>query len=470
MTDVTFVILSFEGPDRYSHAGGLGSRVTALSKALADSGFETHLFFIGDPHLPGHEITENRKLHLHRWCQWISRHHPAGVYDGEEGKLRDWNHSLPAWLQANIIGQKAGAGRAVVVLGEEWQTTGSLLTLHDMLDQRGWRGRVRLLWNANNIFGFHRIPWDALRGAATITTVSRYMKHLMWGCRVDARVIPNGIPDGWLQPLDRKACRSLSGLLRDRLTLVKVARWDPDKRWLTAVDAIAAIKQLGLHPLFLARGGVESHEGEVLARAEQRGLRVKFVSWAGNGTQALVDAIRPAIPADMVVLRGFLSEAQRRVLFHTGRVVLANSGVEPFGLVGLETMAVGGVAFVGCTGEDYATNRYDAICLQTNDPLEIAHHATYLQSHPGEALNLRHAAKRTAALYTWRSVIQRVFLPTLEELGIQFQFPAATGQSCARDDLRVVHRRHLADKLTPARAAAPMSEYGTNISSRRLAR
>ncbi len=200
------------------------------------------------------------------------------------------------------------------------------------------------------------------------------------------------------------------------------------------------------------------------------GLRVKFVSWAGNGTQALVDAIRPAIPADMVVLRGFLSEAQRRVLFHTGRVVLANSGVEPFGLVGLETMAVGGVAFVGCTGEDYATNRYDAICLQTNDPLEIVHHATYLQSHAGEALKLRHAAKRTAALYTWRSVIQRVFLPSLEELGIQFQFPAATGQSCARDDLRVVHRRHLADKLTPARAAAPMSEYGTNISSRRLAR
>jgi hypothetical protein len=45
-----FVLISFEGPDCYSMAGGLGVRMQNLSRTLAEMGFTTHLFFIGDPH------------------------------------------------------------------------------------------------------------------------------------------------------------------------------------------------------------------------------------------------------------------------------------------------------------------------------------------------------------------------------------------------------------------------------------
>ena len=48
-----FVLLSFEGPDQYSLAGGLGTRMNHLGEALAESGIETHLFFVGDPYKPG---------------------------------------------------------------------------------------------------------------------------------------------------------------------------------------------------------------------------------------------------------------------------------------------------------------------------------------------------------------------------------------------------------------------------------
>jgi len=72
MARVRFVILSFEGPDPYARAGGLASRVHELSRSLASKGFETHLFFIGDPQRPGHEVDASGRLHLHRWCQWIS--------------------------------------------------------------------------------------------------------------------------------------------------------------------------------------------------------------------------------------------------------------------------------------------------------------------------------------------------------------------------------------------------------------
>jgi len=66
-----FVVLSFEGPDAYSMAGGLGARITYLTQTLGTMGFEVHHFFIGDPHLDGIEAREKGKLILHRWCQWI---------------------------------------------------------------------------------------------------------------------------------------------------------------------------------------------------------------------------------------------------------------------------------------------------------------------------------------------------------------------------------------------------------------
>jgi len=419
---VTFVMLSFEGPDPYSLAGGLGSRVSELANALASMGFETHLFFIGDPDLPGHESREAERLHLHRWCQWISRYHPGGVYDGEEGKVFDWQRSLPPWLETELLEPKVTKGSFVVVLAEEWQTTGSVLALHEILVRRGWQNRVRLLWNANNTYSFHRIDWGRLKEAATITTVSRYMKHTMWRLGVDALVIPNGVPDRWLQPLEREARRNLSQLFRGRLTLVKVARWDPDKRWHMAVDAVAEAKRLGLRPLFLARGGVDSHQHEVLAGAKRHGLRVASIHWTGHDVRALVDAMRPAVTADMILLEGYLSEVQRRALFHAADAVLANSGLEPFGLVGLETMAAGGVAFVGCTGEEYATPGYDAISLQTNDPLEIVHYVAYLRGSADAEDRLRRAARRSAARYTWHSVIRRVLMPILEEMGVRFTY------------------------------------------------
>src|SRR5262249_29995727 len=91
MPDVQFHILSFEGPDRYPFAGGIASRISGLAETLADLGHETHLWFVGDPELQGHET--RTQLTLHRWCQWISRFHPNGVYDGEEGKQSDYARS-----------------------------------------------------------------------------------------------------------------------------------------------------------------------------------------------------------------------------------------------------------------------------------------------------------------------------------------------------------------------------------------
>src|SRR5436853_4187104 len=169
-----FVLLSFEGPDGYSRAGGLGARVSGLASGLAAEGFETHLFYIGAPDLPGHEIDCDGRLHLHRWCQWISRYHLGGVYDGEEGKLTDWNESIPAWLEAHLLPRLVAAHPMVVVIAEEWHTSWSVVRLAARARVHGWDKCMRFYWNANNTFGFHRVPWRELNDAVTITTVSRF--------------------------------------------------------------------------------------------------------------------------------------------------------------------------------------------------------------------------------------------------------------------------------------------------------
>ena len=417
MSDTAFIVLSFEGPDTYSHAGGLGSRVRELSEALAGMGHETHLFFIGDPTLPGVETRANGKLHLHRWCQWISEHHPIDVYDGEDGKVLDWSVSIPLWLESNLLPKLISANRTVVVLAEEWQTVGSVVGLKDVIDRNGWDQKVHTFWNLNNLFGTDRIDWNALKSSAVITTVSRYMKHVMWRFGVDARVVPNGISASWFEPPARDAVSELRKVFKNRLALAKVARWDPDKRWNMAVDALAIMKQEGLDPVLVARGGTESHGAEVMERAEKLGLSITRVGWDDPSPAGFVHALRAADRADILLLQGYLNQPQLKVLYRAADAVLANSGVEPFGLVGLEVMAAGGLAFIGSTGEDYATPGYDCVSVQTHMPAELAYQAAYVKSVEAESRTIRRNGQHTARRFAWPSVIGRTLVPMIHELG-----------------------------------------------------
>ena len=114
----------------------------------------------------------------------------------------------------------------------------AVLHLHWLLERAGVRDRVAMLWNAKNSFGFERIPWDRLARAEAITTVSRYMKYRMWPWSVDPLVIPNGLPDDAFHPPSPRALADLSRRFRDRTVLTKMARWDPDKRWIGAIGIV----------------------------------------------------------------------------------------------------------------------------------------------------------------------------------------------------------------------------------------
>jgi len=422
-----FHVISFEGPDPYARAGGISSRVTGLSEALADAGLETHVWFVGDPYLPGHEA--KGRLHMHRWCQWISAHHPGGVYDGEEGKRPDFTASLPPFLIERALSPfLRRSEEPAVVLAEEWHTADAVVHLDGLLRRAGLRDRVAMFWNANNTFGFHRIDWRRLDQAAIITTVSRYMRYRMWEEGVDPLVIPNGLSADALRKPAKEEVACFRRRFKGRIVFGKVARFDPDKRWLLAMDTVAELKRRGKRPLLIARGGVEGHCYEVLHRAAERGLRVVERNGSGGGPSELLSSLEGLEGADVVSLRSHLDAPARRVLFRAADAILANSGHEPFGLVGLETMAVGGLACTGGTGEDYAVPGWNALVLQSNDPAEFVTLFNRVQMNPRQMRDIRRHAMYTARQHTWPAIVHRNLLPRVASIAAragQRYLPAA---------------------------------------------
>ena len=414
----TFILLSFEGPDVYSQAGGLGVRVKELSRALAERGYRTHLFFVGDPALPAHETSVDGRLMLHRWSQWISRYHPVGVYDGEDDKVADLNRSLPEALVAEYIRPAVEEGHTVVVLGEEWHMAHLMTLVSDGLYYAGLRDRCLLLWNANNHFSFHRINWGQLSYTCTLMTVSRYMKHIMWRWGVNPIVVPNGIPSSMMGRVSQAQVRAVRAAVNVPAFLFKIGRFSPDKRWHQAVAAVAQLKARGVGTRLLMRGGLEPFGGEVLALAAQLALKVTALGERMEDVAGLTRTLKENADADIWNVTAFLPDDLLPVLYASATATLANSGHEPFGLVGLEAMASGGVAFVGATGEEYAEPFKNAIVIETEDAAEVVAYVSHLSEHPENARNLRIAAQRTARDYTWQKVID-IMLQRLEFVAIK---------------------------------------------------
>jgi glycosyltransferase involved in cell wall biosynthesis len=396
-------LLSFEGPDPYSMVGGLGTRVTELSAALAQAGIETTLVFVGDPAAPAIERV-GPSLEYRRWCQWISAHHPGGVYDGEYGKSEDYGRSVPQYLVDAVVEPAARRGERVLVAAEDWQVAPAVIELDRLLRGRGLRERATLLWNANNTYGFDAIDWPALERAARVTTVSRYMKFELRARGVEALVIPNGIPERLIGGPPEELVSAAEAVLSSRPLLVKVGRYDEDKRWMQAIDAFALLRSRHPSATLLVRGGREAYGEAVMDRARSHGLTVDRVRVPSRNPDALLEALQ-STSAAVLDVQSFVPEELLYAFYHVADAVLANSGKEPFGLVGLEVMAAGGLAVTGSTGEDYAQPFENAIVCDTGDPNELA---SYLETAIGDPVlmrSMRAAGEATAERYTWPIVL-----------------------------------------------------------------
>jgi len=153
------------------------------------------------------------------------------------------------------------------------------------------------------------------------------------------------------------------------------------------------------------RGSRSAYSDVVGARIRERGLTVQRVALGADAAPRDLAAALKDVDADIAFLDFFVSERALRSLYAAADGVLANSEKEPFGLVGLEVMGAGGVAFVGRTGEDYAVPYGNSIVVQTDDPRELMTHLAALGSRPELGKRIRADGRRTAERYVWPRIL-----------------------------------------------------------------
>ena len=85
--------------------------------------------------------------------------------------------------------------------------------------------------------------------------------------------------------------------------------------------------------------------------------------------------------------------------------MLANSEKEPFGLVGLEVMASGGIVYVGRTGEDYAVPFGNCVVMQSDDPRELLTAHQTLRARNELAAAIRADGRATAKRFAWPRIL-----------------------------------------------------------------
>ena len=395
------VLVAFEGPDRYSFVGGLATRMNDLAAALVARGHSVRHIFVGDPGEPHVQVSDSG-LVLERWGQWISAHHPKDVYDGEEGKFNDLSRTLPPHL-ADLAAEAERRGERTVMLFEDWQTAQACVGAATLCRARGIH--APMFWNANNTYGFGRVDFPILRRVASITTISRYMRMEMQKIEVEAAILPNGIAERWLRPLPPSDPSTQRKAFGQRPTFVKVARFDRDKRWLWAIDAIAAMRDAGMWPRLIMRGSRSDYADVVGARIRTRGLNVDRLVLPPTATPRDLAAAISKTTGEVVFLDFFIAERTLRALYAAADGVLANSEKEPFGLVGLEVMACGGIAYVGRTGEDYAVPFGNSIVMQSDDPRELIAADSNLRRRPELAAQIRAEGRATAKRFAWPRIL-----------------------------------------------------------------
>ena len=103
------------------------------------------------------------------------------------------------------------------------------------------------------------------------------------------------------------------------------------------------------------------------------------------------------------------------------------------------TMAAGGVACTGCTGEDYVVPGQNALVLETTDPWEFVSLFRELRANPAQEWALRRAGQATARRFAWPHIVQRILLPRLHHVAETSHYLTSNHIGRPFDDTREKH-------------------------------
>jgi len=277
-----------------------------------------------------------------------------------------------------------------------------------------------MFWNANEIYGFEQIDWDFLSRATTITVASEYMKQIMLKKGINPIVLPNGIPEVLLEPVDEAVVSQIKEALGAETIFTKVDRWRQDNGWKATVNAIHNLNRVGDSAKLLAHIGMESDRKKVAHEAKSLGMVIENITsqidsnnsylnvMSENDLTRYSQALAKASTSDIFNFAFPIPPSLLKLLYRASDVVLASSGHDPFGLMGMEAMAAGAIVFTNRKAEGIAKHMGNAIVLDKYTAEEIQFYVSYLRMHPEKREMIRASARKTAEQWTYKEVVTKL--------------------------------------------------------------
>lgn len=260
--------------------------------------------------------------------------------------------------------------------------------------------KQRVAQNSSEAEGEYRINGEkeVIRLADRIVAATpAEMAQLQWLYGVDIRkvtVVPPGVDISHFYPIPDDEAKEYIGIPPCESMLLFVGRIEPLKGIDTLIEAIAHMRQTGLHVCLSVIGGDPGASPETI-----------------NSEMSRLQSLREQYGlTDMVAFLGQRGQATLPYYYSAAEAVVVPSHYESFGMVALEAMAcgtpvvasqVGGLAFLvqdGVTG----------FTVPVDEPLALADRLTQLINDRSLKQRMGENAAKLAREYRWENIANKI--------------------------------------------------------------
>lgn len=371
---LNILMLSWEYPPHV--VGGLSRHVYGLSVHLAELGHEVHVVSLLRNDLPSYEKING--VHVHRvkplneqdedFLSWIGGLNLAMAYKVE--KLADeYSFSIihaHDWL----------VGTAAIALKDSLSIP-LLATIHATE-----YGRNNGIYTEMQKF-IHSKEQQLVTEADQVIVCSDYMVEevtsIFDAASEKLAIIPNGVD---LLNNREEESVELSPNLQDKKYIFSMGRIVKEKGFETIIEAAAIAKELKLEYSFVI---------------------------AGKGP--MLDTYRKLIQEkhleDKITFIGFVSELQRNTFIQNCEMVVVPSLYEPFGIVALESMALGKPTIVSKTGglKGIVKHLQTGMVMTPGDAKSLLEQILFIYKNPEKAAEMAKEGQLVMkSLYSWKRV------------------------------------------------------------------
>ncbi|MDR6998749.1 glycosyltransferase family 4 protein [Neobacillus niacini] len=370
---LNLLMLSWEYPPHV--VGGLSRHVYGLSVHLAELGHEVHVVSLQRDDLLPYEIING--VHVHRvkplneqdedFLSWIGGLNLAMAYKVE--KLTDEYHFSLIHAHDWLVGTAAIALKKSLSIP-------LLATIHATE-----HGRNNGIHNKMQEF-IHRKEQQLITEADQVIVCSEYMvdevTSIFDTVAEKLAIIPNGVD---LLP-KRESAVELPQNLHNKKYIFSMGRIVKEKGFETVMEAAEIAKDLKLEYSFVIAG-----KGPMLETYRK--------------------LIKERQLDDMIAFIGFISEQQRNALIQNCEMVVVPSLYEPFGIVALESMALGKPTIVSKTGglKGIVKHLQTGMLMAPGDAKSLLEQILFLSENPEKAADMAIQGQQVMkSLYSWKRV------------------------------------------------------------------